>query len=88
MAPLVHDPALPLRPGDGSSSEQVQYPAPLRLNGALDKFNSEDTTPAIGREFINVNIVDDLLNAANSDDLIQDLAITSKFFKIRSKFHF
>jgi hypothetical protein len=50
------------------------------LNGALDNFNSEDTTPAIGREFTNVNIVDDLLNAPNSDELIQDLAITSRSF--------
>lgn len=77
MAPRVPDPALPLRPGPGSLAEQVQYPSPLRFNGALDRFDSEDTTPAIGREFINVNIVDDLLNAPNSDELIQDLAITS-----------
>ncbi|KAJ5370683.1 uncharacterized protein N7496_006775 [Penicillium cataractarum] len=77
MAPRVPDPALPLRPGPGSVAEQVQYPSPLRFNGALDKFDSEDTTPAIGREFSNVNIVDDLLNAPNSDELIQDLAITS-----------
>ncbi|CEJ58737.1 Putative Taurine dioxygenase family protein [Penicillium brasilianum] len=76
MAPRVPDPALPLRPGAGSLAEQVQYPPPLRFNGALDRFDSEDTTPAIGREFFNVNIVDDLLNAPNSDELIQDLAIT------------
>jgi hypothetical protein len=89
MAPRVPDPVLPLRPGDGSLSEQVQYPVPLRLSGALDRFNSEDTTPAIGREFINVNIVDDLLNATNSDELIQDLAITSKILlKIHSNLHF
>ena len=77
MAPRIPDPALPLRPGPGNLSEQAQYPSPLCFNGALDKFDSEDTTPAIGREFINVNIVDDLLNAPNSDELIQDLAITS-----------
>lgn len=75
MAPRVPDPALPLRPGAGSLAEQVQYPPPLRFNGALDRFDSEDTTPAIGREFFNVNIVDDLLNAPNSDELIQDLLL-------------
>ena len=77
MAPHIHDAALPLRAGPGSVTKEVQYPVPLRSNGALEKFDSEDTTPAIGREFLNVNIVDDLLNAPNSDELIQDLAITS-----------
>lgn len=54
------------------------YPSPLDLTGALDKFLYEDTTPAIGREFPNVNIVDDLLNASDADELIRDLAITSE----------
>lgn len=51
---------------------------PLVLTGILDKFQYEDTTPALGREFANVNIVDDLLNAENANDLLRDLAITSK----------
>ncbi|KAI0112279.1 taurine catabolism dioxygenase [Hypoxylon sp. NC0597] len=54
----------------------ASYPAPLSPTGALEKFSYEDTTPAIGREFLNVNIVDDLLNASNTDDLVRDLAIT------------
>lgn len=49
---------------------------PLRLSGALDKFESFDVTPVIGREYINVNLVD-LLRAPDSDDLLRDLAITS-----------
>jgi alpha-ketoglutarate-dependent taurine dioxygenase len=59
---------------DGSPS----YPAPLKLSGALDQFTFEETTPVIGREFPHVNIVDDLLHASNSDELVRDLAITSK----------
>lgn len=51
---------------------------PLELTGALEKFSYEDTTPTIGREFFDVNIVNDLLNGSNSDALIRDLAITSK----------
>jgi hypothetical protein len=51
---------------------------PLVLSGILDKFQHEDTTPALGREFTNVNIVDDLLNAENADELLRDLAITSE----------
>lgn len=79
MAPLISDTSLPLRPTHkDSGTDQVQYPAPLRQKGALDKFSFEDTTPAIGREFHNVDIVDDLLNAPNTDELVRDLAITSR----------
>ncbi|KAH8885950.1 taurine dioxygenase family protein [Thozetella sp. PMI_491] len=60
------------------SKETVKsaYPQPLRLSGALEKFKYEESTPAIGREFFDVNIVDDLLNAPDADDLLRDLAIT------------
>ena len=51
---------------------------PLKLSGALEGFEYDDVTPVIGREFTGVNIVDDLLNASNSDELLRDLAITSK----------
>lgn len=50
---------------------------PLKLSGALDQFKHEETTPVIGREFIGVNIVDDLLNAEDADARLRDLAITS-----------
>ncbi|OTA98587.1 hypothetical protein M426DRAFT_325855 [Hypoxylon sp. CI-4A] len=56
--------------------ENLSSLSPLALIGSLEKFSYEDTTPAIGREFPNVNIVDDLLHADNADDLIRDLAIT------------
>jgi hypothetical protein len=55
-----------------------QHCVPLELSGALDKFSFEETTPEIGREYANVNIVDDLMNAENADDALRDLAITSK----------
>ena len=56
---------------------QERFPEPLRLSGALDHFKHEETTPIIGREFIDVNIVNDLLNAENADERLRDLAITS-----------
>lgn len=59
------------------STQQPTYPAPLTPSGALEQFTFEETTPVIGREFPNVNIVDDLLNVSNSDELLRDLAITS-----------
>lgn len=73
MAPAIDEPvqALPTH-----IKGQASYPKPLKLTGALDKFTYDDTTPTIGREFSNINIVDDLLNAENADELIRDLAIT------------
>lgn len=51
---------------------------PLKLSGGLDRFDWDDTTPIIGREFPRLNIVNDVLNAQNADELIRELAITSK----------
>lgn len=60
-----------------SSADQFSFPKPLKQSGALEQFSFEETTPVIGREFLDVNIVDDILNASNADELIRDLAITS-----------
>ena len=81
MAPaILSDLPIPsLHSKGGTTPESASsYPKPLQLSGALDKFAHEETTPVIGREYLNVNIVDDLLNAANADELLRDLAITSK----------
>ncbi|KAI9930612.1 hypothetical protein ASPWEDRAFT_153889 [Aspergillus wentii DTO 134E9] len=72
MAPSVAT-DLPIH---SSSNKEHVYPAPLRPSGALDEFAFEETTPAIGREYPTVNIVNDLLNAPNADELVRDLAIT------------
>ncbi|EGS19682.1 uncharacterized protein CTHT_0041630 [Thermochaetoides thermophila DSM 1495] len=48
---------------------------PLKLSGALDHLEYFDVTPVIGREYVNVDLVE-LLRAPNSDDLLRDLAIT------------
>ena len=61
-----------------SKNGKASYPKPLKLSGALDHFKFEETTPVIGREFLNVDIVDDLLNAENAGERLRDLAITSK----------
>lgn len=50
---------------------------PLSLSGALDRFEHVESTPVIGREYANVNVVNDIFNAEDSDALIRDLAITS-----------
>ncbi|KAK5050862.1 hypothetical protein LTR84_003421 [Exophiala bonariae] len=68
--------SIPILNGGSKSKEQSAYPKPLKQSGSLDKFDSEDVTPVIGREFPTANIVDDLLNAADADTLLRDLAIT------------
>lgn len=61
----------------GAKSEgQQQSRKPLELTGALDKFESFDVTPIIGREYVEGNLKE-WLEAPNSDELIRDLAITS-----------
>lgn len=63
-------------------TEEVKAPVhrePLQLKGVLDQYKSWDVTPIIGREFTDVNLKE-WLRAPNSDELIRDLAITSKSF--------
>ncbi|PYI04391.1 alpha-ketoglutarate-dependent sulfonate dioxygenase, partial [Aspergillus sclerotiicarbonarius CBS 121057] len=78
MAPgLSTDLPIHSHPSSGDAKlDQPRYPTPLKPSGALDQFVFEETTPVIGREYPTVNIVDDLLNAPNSDELVRDLAIT------------
>jgi len=57
--------------------EEASKPQPLRTTGVLDQFEFFDVTPVIGREFPKANLVE-WLEAPNSDELIRDLAITSK----------
>ncbi|KAK2606828.1 hypothetical protein N8I77_005553 [Diaporthe amygdali] len=65
----------PANASNTESSSCPSFPEPLKSSGALVKFVYEDTTPVIGREFPRLNIVNDLLHATNSDELIRDLAI-------------
>ena len=50
---------------------------PLKLSGVLDRLNFFDVTPVIGREFPDADLKE-WLEAPNSDELLRDLAITSK----------
>jgi hypothetical protein len=50
----------------------------LKPSGALDKFEYFDITPIIGREYPTVNLKD-LIEAPDSDELLRELAVTSKY---------
>ena len=54
-----------------------QHREPLKLTGALDGVDYFDVTPCVGREFKDVDLAE-WLKAPNSDELLRDLAITSK----------
>jgi hypothetical protein len=75
---------VPIHPASNQNGHdkggKTSYPKPLKLSGALGQFKFEETTPCIGREYLGVDIVDDLLNAENSDERLRDLAITSRLY--------
>lgn len=71
MSPsAIDDDTVPVR-------SKPQHKQPLELSGALDAHESFDVTPIIGREFPKANLVE-WLSAEDSDELLRDLAITSK----------
>lgn len=79
MAPSA---TLPIRTSASLPDADVSRPRnekPLKKSGILDAaFEYDELTPVIGREYPKTNIVDDLLNAPNSEQLLRDLAITSE----------
>lgn len=66
-----------MKPAMPASDESYRR-EPLQSSGVLDHFRFEETTPTIGREYLDVDVVKDILLADNADALVRDLAITSK----------
>jgi len=83
MAPSVeqthnHDLVDDNNQANGSTTKSSNS-GPLQKTGVLDSAHDfDEVTPVIGREYPTANIVDDLLNSPNADELLRDLAITSK----------
>ncbi|KXT15530.1 hypothetical protein AC579_3406 [Pseudocercospora musae] len=74
MTPGILTDDLPARSTEVNG--KTSYPAPINPSGALDQFTYEDTTPVIGREFLDANIVNDILNAADAEERLRELAYT------------
>ncbi|KAF6825046.1 alpha-ketoglutarate-dependent sulfonate [Colletotrichum plurivorum] len=75
-------PAQEALPVQHPQAQEVELPEvrtghrePLKLSGALDKYEHFDVTPIIGREYPTLDLKE-LLRAPNSDELVRDLAIT------------
>jgi hypothetical protein len=78
MAPSITETAVPaVHIVEGKLPLKGTERVPLKLDGALDAFESFDVTPIIGREFPNASLKD-FLRAPNSDELLRDLAITGR----------
>lgn len=56
---------------------EINHKEPLKPSGVLDQYKHFDVTPVLGREFVDVDLAA-WLHAPNSDELIRELAITSK----------
>lgn len=59
----------------GHADARTRRAEPLTYTGTLDQYDSFDNTPAIGREFSNLQLRD-VLSAPNSDAIIKDIAYT------------
>jgi len=59
-------------------AQETSFPKPLKLKGVLKPLKQFMVTPTVGTEFPEANLVE-MLNAPNSDELLRDLAITSKY---------
>lgn len=60
---------------DEDATQNVRKP--VQATGVLEGFDHEDLTPAIGRAFHNVNIIDDLMNAEDADARLRELSLIS-----------
>lgn len=66
-----------LRAENGHSNGNGVKTTPLKPTGILNPYEHFDLTPVIGREFPKVDLVD-WLQAPNADELLRELAYTSK----------
>ncbi|KAI1334939.1 hypothetical protein F5Y15DRAFT_262953 [Xylariaceae sp. FL0016] len=60
---------------NGVSREVQLLKEPLQYQGLLDEFKSVQTTPVIGTEFPDANVVE-WMKAPNADAILKDLAVT------------
>ena len=63
---------------DGAHVSKNTLPEPMTSNGSLKDYEQIQLAPILGTEFPKANLVD-MMNAPNADELIAELAYTSKF---------
>jgi len=75
MPTVIEDTHSRIRGGHPDSRPQISRP--LEYSGSLDRYQHQDLTPVIGREYEGLQ-VGEILQSADRDQLIQDLAVTSR----------
>lgn len=65
---------LPSKHGDTTQDSRK----PVQSTHALDQLSHEDLTPAIGRAYQDVNIIEDIMKADDADERLRELALVSK----------
>jgi hypothetical protein len=65
---------IPVLPGKTQAATAKPW---VKSTGILDSYDHFEVTPVIGREYPHANLVD-WLNAPNSEELLRELALTSK----------
>ncbi len=61
----------------GHHQARTRLAKPLTNSHSLDKWSHQDLTPVIGREFLDLQVVE-LLESTDSDRLVTDLAVTGE----------
>jgi hypothetical protein len=64
----------------GNVQARTRCLKPLKYTGTLDKFQHQDLTPVIGREYIGLQVTE--LLAENNEQLIKDLAVTGRLYSL------
>jgi hypothetical protein len=74
MAPSATETTTPVPAPEGKVQSKKPW---VKSTGVLDQYESFEVTPVIGREFPHADLVS-WLQAPNSDELLRELALTSK----------
>ena len=65
----------------GLASLKTEHHVPLKLSGALKRFEHFELNPTIGTQFEDINLAK-VLRSSDCDQIIRDVAITSKYYKM------
>jgi hypothetical protein len=75
MPTVIEETHSPIRGGHPDARPRISRP--LEYSGSLDRYQNQDLTPVIGREYEGLQVAE-ILQSSDRDQLIQDLAATSR----------
>jgi hypothetical protein len=75
MPTVIEETHSPIRGGHSDARPRISRP--LEYSGSLDRYQNQDLTPVIGREYEGLQVAE-ILQSPDRDQLIQDLAATSR----------